>query len=128
METQVSHRDFNPERPDQVFAAGDWEPLIIYKTKGSKSEGQHALLMHSGHAVPGRKLGQRLRSDLCELRYCGIPRSPPRRGSTGAGTSPTRGASSLLGKRTAADDGTGGGSMQPVSGRAVKDGERGAHP
>ncbi len=37
--------------PDRRFVKGEWEFLIFYRSKGSRSEGQHGILLHRGEPI-----------------------------------------------------------------------------
>lgn len=42
---------------------------IYYRNRGSKSEGQHGVLLHDGQAVEPRQVGELIETDLGTLKY-----------------------------------------------------------
>ena len=55
--------------PDKSFVSGTWTLHIYYRARGSKSEGQHGVLLHDGQAVEPRQVGELIETDLGTLRY-----------------------------------------------------------
>jgi hypothetical protein len=55
--------------PDESFVSGTWMLHIYYRNRGSKSEGQHGVLLHDGQAVEPRQVGELIETDLGTLKY-----------------------------------------------------------
>lgn len=59
------------EQADRVLRKGEWELQIVYRNKGTRSEGQHGTLLRSGQVIKGEKVGQELETDFGTLKYFG---------------------------------------------------------
>lgn len=57
--------------PDKSFNAGTWLLHIYYKCRGTKSEGEHGVLLHDGQPVEPHQVGELIETDLGTLKYYG---------------------------------------------------------
>ena len=55
--------------PNKSFVSGTWTLHIYYRMRGSKSEGQHGVLLHDGQAVEPHEVGELIKTDLGTLKY-----------------------------------------------------------
>ena len=68
--------------PDRVIKKGPWELQTFYKNKGTRSEGQHGILLYQGNAVVAKQTGEEKATDLGLMKYYGpeneqqVPWSP----------------------------------------------------
>lgn len=53
------------------FVSGDWTLNIFFRNQGSRSEGQHGVLLHKGETVEGSETGAVIDTDLGQLKYYG---------------------------------------------------------
>jgi hypothetical protein len=60
--------------PDKILEKGSWALHIFYRLKGSKSEGQHGVLIHEGETVEPSRVGEILETDLGKIKYYLHPR------------------------------------------------------
>lgn len=61
---------YNDDTPDRTLASGQWTLLIYYcGARGSRSEGQHGVLLYNGEVVEPRQVGEVLETDLGQLKY-----------------------------------------------------------
>ena len=60
-----------------VAKRGDWELHVFYRSRGTKSEGRHGVLVHKGNVVLGGQTGETLQTDLGPMKYFGrTPENP----------------------------------------------------
>ena len=65
-------REAKPDGPpDRVLKKGDWEFRVFYRAKGSRSEGQHGVLIHKGNVVPPGKKDEELATAFGIIVYYG---------------------------------------------------------
>jgi len=57
------------DTPDKTLTGGQWELRIYYHARGSRSEGQHGVLLHQGEVVEPQQVGEVLETDLGKLKY-----------------------------------------------------------
>ncbi|MBJ6610567.1 MAG: hypothetical protein JG718_09435 [Candidatus Thiothrix moscowensis] len=56
---------------DKVLRAEGWELQIWYRAKGSRSEGQHGVLLQGGKAIKGKSTGEELETALGKMKFYG---------------------------------------------------------
>ena len=56
---------------EKILRAEAWELQIWYRAKGSRSEGQHGVLLHDGDAVKGSTVGEEMDTALGKMKYYG---------------------------------------------------------
>jgi hypothetical protein len=61
----------------KVLREGGWELQIWYRAKGSRSEGQHGVLLHDGKTIKGVTVGEELDTALGKMKYYGTAPSVP---------------------------------------------------
>lgn len=54
---------------DRLYRSGEWELRIVYKARGSKSEGPHGVLYKDGEIVEPLHVGEVISTDLGMLKY-----------------------------------------------------------
>jgi len=59
---------------DKKVAKGRWELLIFYRNKGTRSEGQHGILLHYGEVIEPERADQELDTDIGKIKYYLLPR------------------------------------------------------
>jgi hypothetical protein len=59
------------EQPDRVLKKGSWELQVFYRNKGTRSEGQHGILLYKGEPVEAKKVGEEKETDLGLMKYYG---------------------------------------------------------
>lgn len=69
--TAVMNKAKPSGKPDRVLKKGEWEFQIFYRAKGSRSEGQHGVLLHKGVALPPGKKKEEKESPLGTMVYYG---------------------------------------------------------
>jgi hypothetical protein len=57
--------------PDKVLSQGKWELQIFYRNQGTRSEGQHGVLVYQGKVVEAGSVGEEKETDLGRMRYYG---------------------------------------------------------
>ncbi len=55
--------------PDLIIEKDTWTLQIFYRNKGSKSEGQHGILLKGGIAVLPKEVGETISTSLGSLKY-----------------------------------------------------------
>lgn len=56
-------------QPDRVITEGRWELRIWYRQRGSRSEGQHGVLLRDGVPVEAARSGEVRDTSLGKMRY-----------------------------------------------------------
>jgi hypothetical protein len=56
---------------EKVLRAGAWELQIWYRAKGTRSEGQHGVLLRDGKIVKGSTVGEEMDTALGKMKYYG---------------------------------------------------------
>lgn len=57
--------------PDKVLGQGKWELQIFYRNQGTRSEGQHGVLLYQGKELTAGSVGEEKETDLGRMRYYG---------------------------------------------------------
>ncbi|HOU13247.1 MAG TPA: hypothetical protein PKZ84_09015 [Anaerolineae bacterium] len=60
-------------RQPRTIASGDWTLQIYFRNRGTRSEGQHGVLLHKGKPVESPAVGVVIETDLGQMRYYGQP-------------------------------------------------------
>lgn len=63
--------DLTTGEPNRVITAGDWELRIWYQNLGSRSEGQHGVLLHLGEELPQSMVGQEVKTSFGLMKNYG---------------------------------------------------------
>ena len=70
---QEHQRSLAESPPDRTYLAGIWELRVVYKARGSKSEGSHGILIRDGEIIPPGEVGEILPTDLGPMKYYASP-------------------------------------------------------
>ena len=62
---------------DKVLRDNGWELQIWYRAKGSRSEGQHGVLLHNGNEIKGSRVGEEMTTALGKMHYYGTAPGVP---------------------------------------------------
>lgn len=57
--------------PDKMLTQGKWELHIFYRNQGTRSEGQHGVLLYEGKELEAGSVGEEKDTDLGRMRYYG---------------------------------------------------------
>ncbi|MEJ5309121.1 MAG: hypothetical protein WHX52_05075 [Anaerolineae bacterium] len=57
----------------RTITSGDWTLNIYFRNRGTRSEGQHGVLLHKGTPVEPPAIGAVIETDLGQMRYYGSP-------------------------------------------------------
>jgi hypothetical protein len=63
------NRQMEAATAPRTIASGEWVLNIYYRLRGSKSEGQHGILFHSGELIEPHQVGEVIDTDLGQMRY-----------------------------------------------------------
>lgn len=69
---QLLQEAVSARRP-RTIASGDWTLNIYFRNRGTRSEGQHGVLLHKGKPVEPPAIGAVIETDLGQMRYYGQP-------------------------------------------------------
>jgi hypothetical protein len=70
---QEYQRSLAESPPDRTYRTGAWELRVVYKARGSKSEGAHGELFKDGESLATGEVGEILQTALGPLKYYGSP-------------------------------------------------------
>ena len=59
------------KEPQKILVSGEWERRIWYQAQGTRSEGQHGVLLHAGKELPQKKVGEEIYTSLGLLKNYG---------------------------------------------------------
>lgn len=59
--------------PGNIYQKGDWTLFVYYRNRGTRSQGQHGILIHNGQEVLPKQPGEIIQTDLGELKYYKTP-------------------------------------------------------
>ena len=62
-------RSLEEEPADRLYSKGAWKLKIVYKARGSKSEGPHGVLYKNGKMIDPLQPGEMIDTDLGILKY-----------------------------------------------------------
>jgi len=60
-------------RQPRTIASGDWTLQIYFRNRGTRSEGQHGVLLHKDKPVEPPAVGAVIETDLGQMQYYGQP-------------------------------------------------------
>lgn len=63
------HQALTEGTPGRIIASGGWALYIYFRLQGSKSEGQHGILLHNSEPVESQQVGQVIDTDLGQMKY-----------------------------------------------------------
>jgi hypothetical protein len=66
---EAYERSLLEEPADRLYSEGPWQLKIIYKERGTKSEGPHGVLYRDGEIVDPLQPGEMIDTDLGTLKY-----------------------------------------------------------
>lgn len=55
--------------PGNIYQKGRWTLFIYYRNRGTRSQGQHGILIHDGQEVQPKQPGEIIQTPLGELKY-----------------------------------------------------------
>ena len=67
----VSTNEWETGDPDKTLKKGSWELQIFYRNKGTRSEGQHGVLLYYDKPVQGTVVGEEKDTELGRMEYYG---------------------------------------------------------
>jgi ribosomal protein L37E len=68
-ELEEYRRSISESPADRSYRSGEWELKIVYKARGTKSEGPHGVLYKDGGIIEPHHVGEVINTDFGILKY-----------------------------------------------------------